>query len=39
MTRWSPDKVDGARFKTADGTPAAGFAFAMLDRPSLNGNG
>lgn len=33
------DKVDGARFKTADGTPAAGFAFAMLDRPSLNGNG
>lgn len=33
------DKVDGARFKTADGTPAAGFAYAMLDRPSLNGNG
>lgn len=33
------DKVDGARFKTADGTPAAGFAFAMLDRPVLNGNG
>ncbi len=33
------DKVDGARFKTADGTPAAGFAYAMLDRPALNGNG
>lgn len=33
------DKVDGARFKTADGTPAAGFAYAMLERPSLNGNG
>lgn len=33
------DKIDGARFKTADGTPAAGFAWAMLDRPCLNGNG
>ncbi len=33
------DKVDGARFKTADGTPAAGYAYVMLDRPSLNGNG
>lgn len=33
------DKVDGARFKTADGTPSAGFAIAMLDRPCLNGNG
>lgn len=33
------DKLDGARFKTADGTPAAGFAYAMLDRPALNGNG
>lgn len=33
------DKVDGARFKTADGTPGAGFAYAMLDRPALNGNG
>lgn len=33
------DKVDGARFKTADGTPSAGFAIVMLDRPSLNGNG
>lgn len=33
------DKVDGARFKTADGTPSAGFAIAMLDRPALNGNG
>lgn len=33
------DKIDGARFKTADGTPAAGFALAQLDRPALNGNG
>lgn len=33
------DKVDGARFKTADGTPSAGFAIAMLDRPAANGNG
>ena len=33
------DKLDGARFKTADGTPAAGFAYAMLNRPALNGNG
>jgi hypothetical protein len=33
------DKVDGARFKTADGTPSAGFAIVMLDRPALNGNG
>jgi hypothetical protein len=33
------DKVDGARFKTADGTPSAGLAYAMLERPCLNGNG
>jgi hypothetical protein len=33
------DKIDGMIFKTADGTPSAGFALAMLDRPSLNGNG
>ncbi|WP_205501922.1 hypothetical protein [Rhodopseudomonas sp. BR0G17] len=33
------DKIDGMNFKTADGTPSAGFALAMLDRPSLNGNG
>lgn len=33
------DKVDGARYKTADGTPSAGFAIIMLDRPCLNGNG
>lgn len=33
------DKIDGARFKTADGTPAAGFAIVQLDRPALNGNG
>jgi hypothetical protein len=33
------DKMDGARYKTADGTPAAGFAVLQLARPSLNGNG
>ena len=33
------DKIDGARFKTADGTPAAGFALLQIDRPALNGNG
>lgn len=33
------DKIDGARFKTADGTPAAGFAICQLQRPSLNANG
>ena len=33
------DKIDGARFKTADGTPSAGFALLQLDRPALNGNG
>lgn len=33
------DKVDGARYKTADGTPSAGFAILQLSRPSLNGNG
>ncbi|NBD11826.1 hypothetical protein [Corallococcus silvisoli] len=33
------DKVDGARYKTADGTPAAGLAILQLARPSLNGNG
>jgi len=35
----SGDKVDGARLKTADGTPSAGFAIAQISRPSLNGNG
>lgn len=33
------DKVDGARFKTADGTPVAGRAVVQLERPSLNANG
>jgi hypothetical protein len=33
------DKIDGARYKTADGTPSAGFAVLQLDRPSLNANG
>lgn len=35
----SGDKIDGARFKTADGTPGAGQAVVQLDRPSMNGNG
>lgn len=35
----SGDKIDGARFKTADGTPAANYAIAQIARPSLNGNG
>ena len=29
----------GARFKTADGTPAAGFAVAQLSYPSIDGLG
>jgi len=33
------DKVDGARYKTASGTPSAGFAVLQLSRPALNGNG
>ena len=33
------DKIDGARFKTADGTPSAGFAIAQISRPALNANG
>jgi hypothetical protein len=33
------DKIDGVRFKTADGTPAAGFAYAQVAYPSLNANG
>ena len=35
----SGDKIDGMRFKTADGTPAAGFAVVAMDRPSASGNG
>ena len=33
------DKIDGARFKTADGTPSAGLAIAQINRPALNANG
>lgn len=33
------DKVDGARIKTADGTPSAGFAVVQIDHPSANANG
>jgi hypothetical protein len=35
----STDKVDGARIKTADGTPSAGFAVVQINRPAANGNG
>jgi len=35
----SGDKVDGARFKTANGTPSAGLAIIQIARPSLNANG
>lgn len=30
-------QVLGAQFETADGTPAAGFAYAMLNRPHIQG--
>jgi hypothetical protein len=33
------DKVDAARYKTADGTPSAGLAVLQIARPALNGNG
>lgn len=33
------DKIDGARFKTADGTPSAGFAVCEISSPALNANG
>ncbi|WFG54189.1 putative major virion structural protein [Myxococcus phage Mx9] len=33
------DKLDGAVFRTANGTPAAGKAVVQLARPALNGNG
>lgn len=31
--------IDGAIYKTADGTPSAGFAVVQIAFPSLNGNG
>lgn len=33
------DKIDNARFITANGTPSAGFALVQANRPSANGNG
>lgn len=33
------DKLDGARFKTVDGTPSAGLAVAQIAFPSMNANG
>jgi hypothetical protein len=33
------DKIDGARFKSANGTPSAGLAIVQLARPAANGNG
>lgn len=35
----SGDKIDNARFTTANGTPSAGFALLQVNRPSANGNG
>jgi len=35
----SGDKIDNARFITANGTPSAGFALVQANRPSTNGNG
>ena len=32
------DKVDNARFKSADGTPSAGYAICQIAYPSCNGN-
>lgn len=33
------NKIDGAVYKTADGTPSAGLAVVQLSRPSMAGNG
>lgn len=33
------DKIDGAIFKTADGTPSAGLAVVQIARPCMSGNG
>lgn len=35
----SGDKIDNAKFTTANGTPSAGFALVQANRPSANGNG
>lgn len=35
----SGDKIDNAKFITANGTPSAGFALVQANRPSANGNG
>jgi hypothetical protein len=35
----SGDKIDNANYKTANGTPSAGFALLQANRPSANGNG
>lgn len=35
----SGDQIAGMDFKTADGTPAAGFAVVEFDRPSMSGTG
>lgn len=33
------DKIDGAQFRSANGTPAAGFAVLQMNYPQQNGNG
>jgi hypothetical protein len=35
----SGDKIDNARWKTADGTPSANLAIVQLARPAMNANG
>lgn len=32
------DRIDGARYKTADGVPGAGLAVIQIDRPASNGS-
>ena len=39
VTTVAGDKVDGMRFKSANGTPGAGYAYTQILYPSLNGNG
>jgi len=35
----STDKIDGAQFRSANGTPSAGLALVQLNYPQQNGNG
>lgn len=33
------DRIDGARYVTANGTPSTGLAVVQIDRPAMNGGG